>query len=451
MNQKLIEGGHTSHLPLHTSNRGITLIALVITIIVLLILAGVTINMVLGEDGIIQNAQKAKNLNKDGQIEEALDLLRAEVKMAEHGLETTLTLPLDAEGVINELLKDDIVEPNVLEKKGTKTIGYTDETKTKTFSLEGIVKWDNSQEDLFTISDDGTITSYTGEGVTNVIIPEEIDGVKVTGIGEEVFAYSDITSIEIPDGVTSIGLKAFYGCSSLTNIEIPNSVTSISAAAFADCTSLVSITIPEGVTSLGKDAPGDDTEVWGVFDSCSSLSKVELPTSLTVIGSLTFANCPALVTIDIPTSVIEIGYGAFCRSGLTSVIIPDSVTSIDYSVFDSCRNLASVVLPKGLTEITCGLFWESGLSYIEIPDGVSAIWDEAFKGCENLTEITIPSSVTKIATKAFYGCVSLKMIRIEGTITKLWEDVFKEVHKDCEIKYQGEWYSPAEFETLING
>ena len=213
MNQKLTKGGHTSHLPLHTSNRGITLIALVITIIVLLILAGVTINMVLGEDGIIQNAQKAKNLNKDGQIEEALDLLRAEVKMAEHGLETTLTLPLDAEGVINELLKDDIVEPNVLEKKGTKTIGYTDETKTKTFSLEGIVKWDNSQEDLFTISDDGTITSYTGEGVTNVIIPEEIGGVKVTGIGEHAFIDSyDLTTIEIPDSVTSIGAGAFAYC-----------------------------------------------------------------------------------------------------------------------------------------------------------------------------------------------------------------------------------------------
>ena len=78
MNQKLIEGGHTSHLPLHTSNRGITLIALVITIIVLLILAGVTINMVLGDDGIIANAQKAKEENNDASLKEAASIAKGE-------------------------------------------------------------------------------------------------------------------------------------------------------------------------------------------------------------------------------------------------------------------------------------------------------------------------------------------------------------------------------------
>ena len=180
--KKLVKGGHTSHLPLHTSNRGITLIALVITIIVLLILAGVTINMVLGDDGIIQNAQTAKNLNKDGQIEEALDLLRAEVKMAEYGQGDVSWITTDnpenpeeteEDRVIKWLVeKQEVVEEGELVRKSLQKIKYADESKTKTFSLKGIVEWDNSQADdfIYDEEDETKIVDYIGDG-GDVIIP----------------------------------------------------------------------------------------------------------------------------------------------------------------------------------------------------------------------------------------------------------------------------------------
>ena len=123
-----------------------------------------------------------------------------------------------------------------------------------------------------------TITKYTGES-KKVVIPDKINGIEITGIGEYAFyGCNNLTSIMIPEGVTSIGSAAFSGCSSLTSITIPDSVTSINGEAFEECKSLTSITIPEGVT-----------EIWRrTFADCSSLTNVTLPKSLTFIGAGVF-------------------------------------------------------------------------------------------------------------------------------------------------------------------
>ncbi len=107
----------------------------------------------------------------------------------------------------------------------------------------------------YSVTDDGiTITRYIGSD-TEVIIPEEIDGVKVTSIGIRVFSNCrSLTSITIPDSVTSIGDEAFRMCYSLTSITIPDSVTSIGDRAFFDCSHLTSITIPDSVTYIGYNA-----------------------------------------------------------------------------------------------------------------------------------------------------------------------------------------------------
>ena len=108
--------------------------------------------------------------------------------------------------------------------------------------------------------DDGSlrITGYIDNlSSVSLIIPSEINGKQVTGIGGQAFeGCTGLENITIPDSVTEIGLEAFSGCTSLTNITIPDSVTSIGRYAFSGCTSLTSITIPNSVTSIGKYAFG---------------------------------------------------------------------------------------------------------------------------------------------------------------------------------------------------
>ena len=164
-----------------------------------------------------------------------------------------------------------------------------------------------------------TITGYVGDK-TEVVIPGEINGKKVTTIGDRAFGEcTGLTSVTIPEGVTSIGDDAFSLCVNLTSISLPKSLTSIGSWGFS-ATGLTSITIPENVRSIGCDA----------FFSCSKLKKVVLPEGITRISSRTFAMCRNLIDITIPDSVTSIDEGAFCGCDkLDSIVIPDSVIEID--------------------------------------------------------------------------------------------------------------------------
>ena len=148
---------------------------------------------------------------------------------------------------------------------------------------------------------------------------------------------SGLTSINIPNSVTTIGKYAFRYCTGLTNINIPNSVTTIEMGAFDVC-SLTSITIPNSVKTIGVSA----------FRNCSSLTSINIPNSVTTIEMGAFEYCSALTSINIPNSVTTIGGNAFyfCSS-LTSINIPNSVTTIGVSAFSGCNSLTSITVESG--------------------------------------------------------------------------------------------------------
>ena len=199
--------------------------------------------------------------------------------------------------------------------------------------------------------------------------------------------------------VTGIGSYAFQSCTSLTNVTIPNSVTTIAGGAFQDCTSLTSVTIPDSVTYMGP----------GSFFNCRSLTNLILGSGLSTIQYDAFSGCSSLTSVTIPNSVISIDILAFssCTS-LISVTIGNSTISIRDSAFAGCGNLRSVAIPNSVTSIGPASFYNcSSLTNLAIPNSVISIEYAAFSGCTGLTNVTIGSGVTSItggSGGAFSGC-----------------------------------------------
>ncbi len=259
-------------------------------------------------------------------------------------------------------------------------------------------------------------TFYGCSSLTSVTIPDS-----VTSIGSEAFrGCSGLKSVTIPEGVTSIGSSAFSGCSSLTSVTIPEGVTSIDYYAFSGCSGLTNVNIPEGVMSIGHRA----------FDGCSGLTSVSIPEGVTTIDSYAFSDCSGLTSVTIPDSVTSIGQGAFrgCNS-LTSVTIPEGVTSIDSQTFYNCGSLTSVTIPEGVTSIGGDAFYNcSSLTNVTIPEGVTKIEWGTFYGCTKLESVTLPEGLLSIEyyndCGAFENCTSLKNIEIPDSVTSIGSQTF---------------------------
>ena len=260
-------------------------------------------------------------------------------------------------------------------------------------------------------------------------IPSSLKTVTVTGgnILRGAFSYcSSLTSIMIPNGVTSIGDDAFNGCHSLTSIMIPNGVTSIGNNAFSWCSGLTNIVIPDSVTSIGDYA----------FSWCSGLTNIVIPDSVKNIEDGAFSWCSGLTSINVSSAnadyhsigncLIETATNTVVLGCKNSMIPTDgSITRIGDHAFEGCKFLSGINIPDSITSIDMSSFsccdW---LTSIIIPDSVTYIGGSAFFLCDGLMSVTIGNGVTCIDQGAFEGCGNLTSISFNGT-KKQWKAIEK--------------------------
>ena len=337
------------------------------------------------------------------------------------------------------------------------------------------------------------LTSYLNSLATNYSSP-----LRYTDQNVSLYENGNLVkNLVIPSTITTIPSCAFKSLN-ITSVEIPNSVTSIGDGAFSNCDSLTSVTFEEDsqLISIGGEA----------FEDCINLASINIPEGITAINGYTFENCDSLTTITIPNSVTSIGIYAFndC-SNLTSITIPSSVTSIKKNAFQSCLKLVEVYNLSNLSitagssnngyvgyyakdiktdesiinggfyysddsreylmyedlkgnhylvsylgvggeielprleesqtyEINSGAFFNSDIiTCVTIPETVTSIGDYAFYDCDSLSSITIPESVTSIGEWAFHRCSSLTSITIPSSVTSIGSYAFFYCYKLVEV------------------
>ena len=304
-----------------------------------------------------------------------------------------------------------------------------------------------------------------------ITIPAEVNGYKVVDISYAAFyECRGLTSVIIPNSVTSIGTYAFSGCSGLTSIIISNSVTCIESRTFKGCSSLTSVTIPNSVTSIGEEAfygcglssitigSGMKRIGYDAFEHCSSLTKVivpdlatwcgidfisnpllyaehiysdeeteitnlVIPEVVTTINRIAFINCKSLTSVTIPNSVTTIeDYAFYDCSGLTSAIIPESVTTLADNAFGGCYFVNDSFINN--SALTNSNNWGATLCCEETSDGL-LITDGTLIRCRpRATSITIPERVTSIRERAFESCIGLTSVTIGSGVTYIGEYAF---------------------------
>ncbi|MBQ2810334.1 MAG: leucine-rich repeat protein [Clostridia bacterium] len=321
-----------------------------------------------------------------------------------------------------------------------------------------------------------------------------------------------LTSITIPDGVTTIGKSAFQNCTALASIVVPGNVKIIGAYAFSDCTSLISATISDGVTKIGNYA----------FYDCDLLETITIPSSITEMGeyilpdsvamkcnaydnalylgndtnpyllllnvtdenitsckihentkfiySSAFYDCDSLTSITIPDSVTTIGDSAFrsCES-LESVTIGNGVSQVGNDAFDYCYSISTVNY-LGTLEKWCNISFSNEYStptyYAEtfsikgvlltdlvIPNSITEIKDYIFNNCDSITSVVIPNGVTKIGDCVFSNCAGITSITIPSSVTEIGEQQFINCNRLEIVNYLGtleQWCNISFFDEWSN-
>lgn len=418
------------------NKNGVTLIALAVTIIVMLILAGVTISTLTGNSGITTKASKAKTKSYLANIKEEYELYLSEKRMDDEYYLDTLyandkTIRYEGNEVgtgiaeiCSSIKKGDEKKFEIIKGK----IYYVSQDKNVIpiavelgFSINpyeitdsGVLK--SSSMNLYLVDNDGHLDLSEYEGKIKTIEAGAFSKVEIeSGI-------NPLQSIVLPKGITTIGDDAFSYNTSLTSIKIPNTVTSIGKRAFQGCTNLTSIEIPDTVTYIGDYC----------FSGCNRLQKIKLSKKIQTINQRLLQGCSSLTEIEIPEGVKSIGYAAFSScSKLTTITLPASLTSLSGAAIARLNRLTEIKIADGNNSFK----FENGillskdgktmymalltLTEINVPNGVVSIVGDTLSG-SSATKIILPDTVSSnLSGTVFNGMNKLSTIELSSTSKNL--------------------------------
>ncbi len=407
-----------------SQKKGISLIVLIVTIIVIIILAAAVI-LTITKNNPVDSAKEATFKEDVKAFQDDLALTVAKQYTDKQGQRDQKISTSDYGKIKNYI-------PSFTEKYKDKFIIQDDQLVGTDSLSEKEKTWAND----LNISTSGKVafdaTKWDNDATDENCFLWAEDGTTITGLDETKLAGK--TKIRIPSKCKAIRSDyAFNGTESyrsfiggIEEVEIPDTVTEIGSYAFHNFLELKKINIPNSVTRIGQDA----------FYYCINLTSITIPNSVTSIGYGAFSWCSSLTSIAIPESVTSIESYAFSWcSSLTSITIPESVTDIKEASFSSCSSLTSIKLPNNLISIGSNAFHDC--SSLTIPESVTSIGNCAFDGCSSLTSITIPESVTSIGVEAFGYCGSLTNITIPKSVTSIGNYAFDNCSSLTNITYNG--------------
>ena len=323
---------------------GITLVALVVTIVILIILATVTINVTIGDNGLVTKANEAKYMTELSTCKEELELYK-----------------------LSKSIEYEDFEPGTLvagENSLTYAVGNTEVTGGSIYDIMTSLRGGSFA---------GKLEVIGGELLLNSTNKTEIEVAQSLDIR--------VNPYLIVDGVllsaeTNLALMDESGV-----LTLPETVKKIGNGAFANVSGLKTIIIPGTVKEIGTNA----------FTNNADLTRVVLEEGIEIIGNEAFKECRNLETIELPESLVSIGASAFQEcSKLNNVRIPSKITVINIYTFYSCTNLQNIIFPEALQKIEAGAFYLCNqLNDIYIPKDITEIKPNAFTGCINLVNIEI--------------------------------------------------------------
>lgn len=457
------------------NNKGITLIALVVTIVVLLILATVSVQLLVGENGVITKAKEASFKTELSKIDEEFNLYLTSKKLKNMEFEPE-TLNAYETMLSYNTITDEEKSGNiytVLKTSKREEVAKMEITKGELLYTAKNAREAKWAQDLGIkinpyIVENGELKSSNGNlglvgSIGTLVIPETVRGETIISIGEGAFGNLEgVRKIVIPSTVKEIQKSAFYRCTGIEEVVFETRVENgkeigtekIGDYAFCGCTNLVSMELPNTVTSLGERC----------FASCSNLTNVVLSNNMTEIPSYAFCYGTSLKQITIPEGVSSIRQEAFKSCiNLQTIRLPKSLTQISLSTFTACKNLNNIEITEGNTSFAFGeniLFNKTKTQMIYIlpsaipsnkttftvPSTVTTLGQGTLSNFPQITKVVIPASVKNISDFRFFT-ENMSQIEIDENNPTYMADGVGIYNKDKTTLYM--YYKDAKAVTNI--
>ena len=412
-----------------TNKKGISLIVLVITIIVMIILASAIV-ITLSNSGIINKANEAVDATNLKQVQELAQVIWAEGSLDNKDAATI-------KGEIVSKLGDAASKYNIV---------VTDKGVTVVFAIPGLYKTGTNYTELLkdwdTLVKEGAIHVENGVVYTSLDVENEVNTSSDILVGDLALPTDgSVTAIGdyVEDENGTSGNLAFPACGNLTGIRIPKSVTSICMGAFMESTNLAIITYE------GTIEEWENISFGMMWNAASGIGKIICSNDTIIIPGLHETGTEKLLIdwdVLVSEGIIHVENGAvytnyiegYLENSSSEILACDLVLPDDGSITTIGQGYMTDGLDGLEAEGNLGFACCINLTGIKIPDSVTSITAGAFFGCQNLTIIKIPNSVTTIDACIFAGCTNLKSVEYPTTVTKYTNDIFEGCEKMDTIK-----------------